>query len=89
MAKRSSAKRESGSERQERIQREQHRPEQNAGYDEAVRQGGPPLPDDSDKVSYLPPEPPDTRSPRERNDIDERETQKAINDVRRQDRSAD
>ena len=31
---------ESGEERQERIQKEQHRPEQNDGYDEAVRQPG-------------------------------------------------
>lgn len=36
MAKR---KRESGDERQERIQREQHRREQNRGYDEAVKGG--------------------------------------------------
>ena len=88
MAKRA-AKRETGTERQERIQREQHRPEQNEGYDEAVRQGGPVLPNDSDKVSYLPPEPPDTRGAREQNDIDERETQRAIADVRRRERSAD
>jgi hypothetical protein len=31
---------ESGDERQERIQREQHRPEQNEGYDEAVKRPG-------------------------------------------------
>ncbi len=37
MAKR---KNESGEERQKRIRREQHRPEQNRGYDEATR-GGP------------------------------------------------
>ena len=36
MAKR---QRESGEERQERIQHEQHRPEQNRGYDKAVRDG--------------------------------------------------
>jgi hypothetical protein len=47
MAKR----KETGAKRQERIQREQHRPEQNKGYDEAVRQGGPVLPNDTDKVS--------------------------------------
>ena len=79
----------SGTRRQERIQREQHRPEQNEGYDEAVRQGGPGLPNDTDKVSSLPPEPPDERHARERNDIDERETQRAIADVRRHERSAD
>ena len=77
-----------GTKRQERIQREQHRPEQDRGYDEAVQQG-PVLPNDSDKVSYLPPEPPDARRTREKNDIDERETQRAIADVRRRERSAD
>ena len=82
-------RKETGEERQERIQREQHRPEQNAGYDEAVREGGPVLPNDSDKVSYLPPEPPDTRRTREQNDIDELETERAIADVRRHDHSAD
>lgn len=85
MAKRT----ENGTKRQERIQREQHRPEQNKGYDEAVKQGGPVLPNDSDKVSFLPPEPPEERRTREQNDIDERETQGAIADVRRQDHSAD
>jgi hypothetical protein len=80
---------ENGTERQERIQREQHRPEQNEGYDEAVKQGGPVLPNDTDKVSYLPPEPPAERRAREQNDIDERETQRAIADVRRQEHSAD
>jgi hypothetical protein len=75
--------------RQERIRREQHRPEQNEGYDEAVKRGGPVLPNDTDKVSYLPPEPPDTRRAREQDDIDERETQRAIADVRRREHSAD
>ncbi len=82
-------RKETGAKRQERIQREQHTPEQNAGYDEAVRQGGPVLPNDSDKVSYLPPEPPDFRDAREQNDIDERETEKAIAQVRRHEHSAD
>lgn len=85
MAKRT----ESGTKRQERIQREQHRPEQDRGYDEAVRQGGPVLPNDTDKVSYLPPEPPGERRAREQNDVDERETQRAIADVRRREHSAD
>lgn len=82
-------RKESGTRRQERIQREQHRPEQNKGYDEAVRQGGPVLPNDTDKVSYLPPEPLAERQARERNDIDERETRRAIADVRRHEHSAD
>lgn len=85
MAKRN----ESGTKRQERIQREQNRPEQNEGYDEAVKQGGPVLPNDTDKVSYLPPEAPAERHTREQNDIDERETQRAIADVRRREHSAD
>ena len=80
---------ESGRQRQKRIQREQHRPEQNRGYDEAVQQGGPPLPNDSDAVSYLPPEPPDLRPAREQRDVDEHATERAIADVRRQEHSAD
>ena len=79
----------SGTRRQERIQQEQHRPEQNKGYDDAVKKGGPVLPNDTDKVSYLPPEPPEVRRARERRDIDERETERAIADVRRQEHSAD
>ena len=86
MAKRTS---ETGAQRQKRIEREQHRPEQNAGYDEAVRQGGPPLPDDTQTASYLPPEDPDQRRQRELADIDEREAKAAAADVRRQDHSAD
>jgi hypothetical protein len=78
-----------GAKRQEEIQRTQNSPEQNRGYDEAVQQGGPALPNDSDKVSYLPPEPPDARRTREQNDIDEREAQRAIADVRRREHSAD
>ena len=78
-----------GTKRQEQIKRAQHRPEQDRGYDEAVQQGGPVLPNDSDKVSYLPPEPPNERGAREQNDVDERETQGAIGDVRRREHSAD
>ena len=37
---RQSESQESGEQRQERIQREQHRPEQNDGYDEAVERPG-------------------------------------------------
>jgi hypothetical protein len=40
MAEQRREKRESGEQRQERIQQEQHRPEQNEGYDEAVRRPG-------------------------------------------------
>ena len=80
--------RETGRERQERIQREQHRPEQEAGYDEAVEQGGPPLPDDTSQVSFLPPEPP-PEAERPGDDPDEREADAAAMDVRRREHSAD
>ena len=40
MTERQEDQHESGEERQERIQRERHRPEQNEGYDEAVRRPG-------------------------------------------------
>lgn len=83
------ARRESGTQRQKRIQREQHRPEQNEGYDEAVRQGGPLLPDDSRSVSYLPPEPPEGLGSLPPTDVDDIEADKAIAQVRRQEHSAD
>lgn len=78
---------ESGEERQKRIQEEQHRPEQNAGYDEAVR-GGPMTANSLDTVHDLPPMPEAERQSAEQQDIDEREAQRAAADVRRQDRSA-
>jgi len=80
--------RETGKERQERIQREQHRPEQEAGYDEAVAQGGPTLPDDTSQVSFLPPEAPGTGA-RSKDDPDDREADAAAMDVRRREHSAD
>ena len=40
MAERREEGQESGEERQERIKKEQHRPEQDEGYDEAVRRPG-------------------------------------------------
>ena len=78
--------RETGKERQERIRREQHRPEQDAGYDEAVDQGGVPVPDDTPRTSFLPPEPPAARPT---DDPDEREANAAAMDVRRREHSAD
>jgi hypothetical protein len=78
---------ETGEERQRRIQKEQHRPEQNEGYDEAVR-GGLVSANSLDKVHDLPPMPEEERQTAEQNDIDEREAQGAAADVRRQDRSA-
>lgn len=53
MAKR---RQESGDERQERIQREQHRPEQNRGYDDAVERG----PVANDRADRMRPEKGDT-----------------------------
>jgi hypothetical protein len=74
------AERESGAEHQERIQREQHRPEQNAGYDEAV-DGNPPVKLDITDTA---------NEPRSRGDrrFDE-EADEAANDVRRREHSAD
>jgi hypothetical protein len=71
-----------GRERQKRIQRQQHRPEQNAGYDEVVR-GKPPLKlDITDTVSN---DNPGTRTDRRFDSA----ARAAANDVRRRDHSAD
>ncbi len=73
---------ETGRERQERIQREQHRPEQNEGYDEVV-DGVPPVRlDITDTVANGEQE---TRSER----IDDQAAGDAANDVRRREHSAD
>jgi hypothetical protein len=80
-------KRESGDQRQERIQREQHRPEQNEGYDEAVR-GGPSVANDMRRTTNLVPAPPDVQPANEAHDIDERETRDAVEEVRREEHSA-
>ncbi len=82
-------RKESGTQRQKRIQREQHRPEQNEGYDEAVRQGGHVPPDDSQSVSYLPPEPPEGLGALPPTAVDEIEADKAVAQVRRHEHSAD
>jgi hypothetical protein len=71
---------EDGHARQERIQREQHRPEQNKGYDEAAR-GGKGVPPTDVGTS------PDTVIRRQ--DEFERESREAANDVRRRESSAD
>ena len=79
---------ESGQKRQDRIQREQHRPEQNAGYDEAVR-GGPPLPDaveDSDQVSS---QPAGAAADQDLTGADDPDSRGAAAEVRRRERSAD
>jgi len=78
---------ETGATRQERIQREQHRPEQNAGYDEAVH-GGALTANSIEHTVNVPPMPPDEQRLADMEDADEREARRAAADVRRQDRSA-
>ena len=80
-------KAESGEERQARIQREQHRPEQEKGYDEAVK-GGPTVANEMKRTVDLIPTPPDEQPANEAHDIDERETQRAVEEVRRHEHSA-
>jgi len=73
--------RESGRERQKRIQRTQHRPEQNAGYDEAARGRPPAKLDVMDTIA----------SARQASRGDrrfDRAAREAANDVRRRERSA-
>jgi hypothetical protein len=74
--------RESGRQRQKRIERAQHRPEQNAGYDEAAR-GHPPVNlDVTDTVAG------EHQSSRNDKRFD-RAAREAANDVRRRERSAE
>jgi hypothetical protein len=68
---------EEGRARQERIKEEQHRPDQNKGYDEAAR-GGPGAP--KSDVG--------TGQPRRSNDEFDRESREAANDVRRRESSS-
>ena len=77
------AKPQEGSIRQERIRREQHRPEQNEGYDEAARggKGAPP------SNVGIPPNPGD--SDVRTGDEFDREARDAANQVRRREHSAD
>jgi hypothetical protein len=77
-----------GTERQRRIQREQHRPEQNRGYDEAVN-GGPLSSNPVESVDVVPPLPPDEQRAVEMQDVDDREADAARMDVRRHEHSAD
>jgi hypothetical protein len=72
-------KSESGEQRQQRIQREQHRPEQDRGYDEAVRGGSGVAHERSVPVSVEKSEPAD---------VDDREAERARQEVRDRDRSA-
>ena len=83
-------KHESGEERQDRIQHEQHRPEQNEGYDEAVR-GGRDVADDVQRTEdVLPALPNEELSDQQRGAaIDDREAKAAVEDVQRHEHSAD
>ncbi len=77
-------RRESGEARQERIKRMQHRPEQNRGYDEAVR-GGSGAADDRSARDV--PTTADSTA-ESRNDAHDREAELARQQVRQHDRSA-
>ncbi len=74
---------ESGTERQQRIKEEQHRPEQNEGYDEAARGGAGARATDVG----VPPNPGEDDVRRE--DEFDRAAREAANDVRRREHSAD
>ena len=66
----------------------QDRPEQDRGYDEAVK-GGPPLPNERVATEDLVPAPPEDQAEIEKTNIDEREAAAAARDVRRREHSAD
>jgi hypothetical protein len=83
MAKR---RRESGEERQERIQREQHRPEQNRGYDEAARGSEGVANDRPDRM--IPESGEDTQVQNTTEDVDNREARRARDQVLEHDNSA-
>jgi hypothetical protein len=83
MAKR---RQETGEERQDRIQREQHRPEQNRGYDEAVKSGAGVADERPDRM--VPMRGDDTQLQNTTENVDEREAERAREEVRRRDRSA-
>ena len=72
MAKR---RQETGEERQERIQREQHRPEQNRGDDDAVGGGTGVADDRPDRM--VPQSGDDTQVQNTTEDVDEREARRA------------
>ena len=77
---------ENGYERQERIQREQHRPEQDRGYDEAVK-GATPASEREILRNLQTPAVVSDAAPA--STIDDREADAARMDVRRQEHSAD
>jgi hypothetical protein len=83
MAKR---RRETADERQARIQKEQHRPEQNRGYDETVRGGSGVANDRPDRS--VPVSGDESQLQNTTEDVDEREARRAREHVRAHDRSA-
>jgi hypothetical protein len=83
MAKR---REESGKERQERLRRERHRPEQDRGYDEAAGGGSGVANDRPDRL--VPVSGDDTQIQNTTEDVDDREARLAREQVRRQDQSA-
>jgi hypothetical protein len=83
MAKR---KRESGEARQDRIQQEQHRPEQNRGYDEAVRGDSGVAADRPDRM--VPVSGDESQLQNTSEDVDEREARRARQQVPEHDASA-
>ena len=87
MAKRRPKQTESGIERQKRIQREQHRAEQEQGYDEAVN-NAPPA-NDRQILNNLGTEEVFGGTSQGSVDIDDREANAAAMDVRRREHSAD
>jgi hypothetical protein len=87
MAKRRANETESGTERQKRIQREQHRPEQEQGYDEAVN-NAPPA-NDRQILNVLGTDEVFGETAKGPADIDDREADAAAMDVRRHEHSAD
>jgi hypothetical protein len=91
-------KNESGEQRQKRIRRERHRPEQSRGYDEAVRGGPAPTEPASRRVEggSLANDRPDRMVPvsgeesqlqNTTEDVDERESRRAREQVREHDQS--
>ena len=88
MAKRPAKETENGFDRQKRIEREQHRPEQEQGYDEAVN-GAAPANDRQILNNLGTPEVFGDTNPTGSFDVDDREADAAAMDVRRHEHSAD
>jgi hypothetical protein len=74
---------------QEPAPEEHDRPEQNEGYDEAVRGGASGGTDIGGSDARLSPGPAEAMAPRESNDLDDTQTRAAVDEVRRQDKPAE